>query len=90
MLVYKGTLLARDQQSAAIVGARNPTIYGNEVTSLLSRGLVETGLTVVSSLALGIDGVAHRTALENNGRTIAVMAGGQDRVYTKEHTGLFR
>ena len=90
VLFCKGTLLARDQQSAEIVGTRNPMIYGNEVTSLLSRGLVETGLTVVSSLALGIDGVAHRTALENNGWTIAVIAGGLDRVYPEEHTGLFR
>jgi len=90
VLFDKGTLLVSDQQSAAIVGTRNPTTYGNEVTSFLSSGLVEAGLTVVSGLALGIDGVAHRTALENNGRTIAVMAGGLDRVYPKEHTGLFR
>ena len=90
VLSYKRALLASDQQSVVIVGTRNPTTYGKEVTSLLSRGLVEAGLTVISGLALGIDGVAHRTALENNGRTIAVMAGGLDRVYPEEHTGLFR
>ncbi len=45
---------------------------------------------MVSGLALEIDRVAHRTALENKGRTIAVMAGGLGRVYPKEHTGLFR
>ena len=90
VLSYKGTLLASDQQSVVIVGTRNPMTYGKEVTSLLSRGLVEAGLTVIRGLALGIDGVAHRTALENNGRTIAVMAGSLDRVYPEEHAGLFR
>ena len=90
VLSYKGTLLASDRQSVVIVGTRNPMTYGKEVTSLLSRGLVEAGLTVISGLALGIDGVAHRTALENNGRTIAVMAGSLDRVYPEEHAGLFR
>ena len=90
VLFYRGTLLASDEQSVAIVGTRNPTTYGREVAALLSRGLVEAGLTVVSGLALGIDGVAHKTTLETGGRTIAVMAGGLDRVYPKDHTGLFR
>ena len=89
VLFYKGTLLPIDEQSVAIVGTRNPTSYGREVTALLSRGLVQAGLTVVSGLALGIDGVTHRTALENKGRTIAVMAGGLDRVYPKDHISLF-
>ena len=90
VLYFKGTLLPIDDRSVAIVGTRSPTSYGREAAAALSRGLAETGLTVVSGLALGIDGVAHRAALENGGRTIAVMAGGLDRVYPKEHNGLFR
>ncbi len=90
VLYYKGTLLPIDDRSVAIVGTRSPTTYGREAAAALSRGLAETGLTVVSGLALGIDGVAHRSALESGGRTIAVLAGGLDRVYPKEHTGLFR
>ena len=90
VLYYKGTLLPVDDRSVAIVGTRSPTTYGREAAAALSRGLAETGVTVVSGLALGIDGVAHRTALESGGRTIAVLAGGLDRVYPKEHTGLFK
>ena len=90
VLYYKGDLLPIDEFSIAIVGTRTPTPYGREAATVLSRGLAETGLTVVSGLALGIDGVAHRAALESGGRTIAVLAGGLDGVYPKEHTGLFK
>ncbi len=90
VLYYKGTLLPIDDCSVAIVGTRSPTTYGREAAAALSRGLAETGLTVVSGLALGIDGIAHRAALESGGRTIAVLAGGLDSVYPKEHIGLFR
>ena len=89
VLYYKGKLLPIDDRSVAIVGTRSPTSYGREAAAALSRGLAENGLTVVSGLALGIDGVAHQTALESGGRTIAVLAGGLDRVYPKEHTALF-
>jgi len=90
VLFYKGTLLASDDRSVAIVGTRSPTTYGREAAAVLSRGLAQAGLTVVSGLALGIDGVAHRTALESGGRTIAVLAGGLDRVYPRDHTVLFQ
>ena len=89
VLFYKGTLLASDDRSVAIVGTRSPTTYGREAATVLSRGLAQAGLTVVSGLALGIDGVAHRTALDNGGRTIAVLAGGLDRVYPRDHARLF-
>ena len=90
VLFYKGTMLPVDDRSVAIVGTRSPTTYGREAAAMLGRGLAEVGLTVVSGLALGIDGVAHRAALDGGGRTIAVLAGGLDGVYPKEHTGLFR
>ena len=90
VIYYKGTLQQSDERAIAIVGTRNPTTYGKEVASVLSRELAGCGLTVVSGLALGIDGVAHRAALESGGRTIAVVAGGLDSVYPAEHSGLFR
>ncbi|MBO20292.1 MAG: DNA-protecting protein DprA [Chloroflexi bacterium] len=88
--MYKGRLLPSDERSVAIVGTRSPASYGKEAAAILSKGLAETGLAVVSGLARGIDGVAHRTALENGGRTIAVMGGGLDDVYPREHSGLFK
>ncbi len=90
VLYYLGELTPEDECSIAIVGTRNPTSYGREAASVLSRDLAQVGITVVSGLALGIDGVAHRAALECGGRTIAVVAGGLDSVYPREHTGLFQ
>ena len=90
VLYYKGALLPCDERAVAVVGTRQPTDYGREAAAVLSRDLAVNGITVVSGLARGIDGVAHRAALESGGRTIAVLAGGLDKVYPREHAGLFR
>lgn len=90
VLFYLGEIRPEDECSVAIVGTRNPTAYGREAATALSRDLASAGITVVSGLALGIDGVAHRAALDCGGRTIAVVAGGLDAIYPREHTGLFR
>ena len=91
VLYYLGELLPGDECSVAIVGTRRPTAYGREAALALGRDLAAAGVTVVSGLALGIDGAAHRAALGvDGGRTVAVVAGGLDRVYPREHAGLFR
>lgn len=90
VLYYVGELIPEDQFAVAVVGTRNPTSYGREAATALSRDLASAGITIVSGLALGIDGVAHRAALECGGRTIAVVAGGLDIIYPREHAGLFR
>ena len=90
VLYYKGDILPEDEWAVAVVGTRSLTPYGRRAAAVLSRGLASSGITVVSGLALGIDGVSHRSALECGGRTIAVVAGGLDSVYPKEHVGLFR
>ena len=90
VLYYLGELLPEDQFSVAVVGTRSPTTYGREAAAALSRDLASAGITIVSGLALGIDGVAHRAALECGGRTVAVVAGGLDTVYPREHAGLFQ
>src|SRR5438067_10910991 len=76
--------------AVAIVGARACSSYGGQVARLLGRELAAAGLLVVSGLARGIDGEAHRGALETNGHTVAVLGCGIDRDYPATHAGLAR
>ena len=88
VIYVKGTLLPDDERSVTVVGTRRPTAYGKEAARHLAGDLAKAGVTVVSGLARGIDGVAHRAALEEGGRTIAVMGSGMDVVYPPEHLAL--
>jgi DNA processing protein len=72
----------------AMVGARNASSLGLRMARRLGAGLSEAGFTVVSGLARGIDAAAHEAALEGEGRTIAVMAGGIDVIYPPENAAL--
>ena len=90
VLYVKGTLLPEDERAVAVVGTRGPTAYGREAASVLAADLARNGITIVSGLARGIDGIAHRATLDAGGRTIAVVANGLDIVYPSEHAGLSR
>lgn len=85
VLYVRGELLPDDEWAVAIVGTRKMSAYGRRVTEMLVNGLTEAGLTIISGLALGVDGVAHHTALQAGGRTIAVLANGLDRTYPARH-----
>lgn len=74
----------------AIVGTRNSTAYGERITRSLTRALVRAGVSVISGMARGIDGTAHRTALEDGGRTVAVLGTGIDVPYPVGHRELHR
>src|SRR4029077_11381459 len=74
--------------AVAFVGARSCTAYGAHVARGLARGLAEAGVVVVSGLARGIDGWAHRGALDAGGDTVAVLGCGIDRDYPRAHAGL--
>lgn len=74
--------------TVAIVGTRQPTLYGKQVTFDLAYKLAKRGIIIMSGLAYGIDSVAHTAALEAGGVTLAVMAHGLDTVYPKGHCQL--
>jgi DNA processing protein len=90
LLYIRGSLVAADTNSVALVGSRHCTDYGRRVAARLASGLVRAGVTVISGLARGIDGAAHRAALEAGGRTLAVLAGGLSHIYPPEHADLAR
>lgn len=78
-----------DRRRVAVVGTRLDDGYGREVAGEIAGGLARAGLTVVSGGAAGIDGVAHRAALEAGGHTVAVFGTGIDVAYPPEHRPLF-
>lgn len=90
VLYAKGDFAARDHLALAIVGSRRCTLYGQQQAERLAGQLARAGVTIVSGLARGIDGVAHRGALQAGGRTIAVLATGVVEIYPPEHEDLAR
>jgi DNA processing protein len=88
VLFVKGELTPSDEWAVAMVGTRKATAYGKEVARQVAGELARNHVTVVSGMARGIDGIAHRAALEAGSRTIAVLGCGVDRVYPPEHREL--
>lgn len=78
ILYVKGDVSLLNSICLAVVGSRKYTSYGQQVASAFGRDLASAGITVVSGLALGIDAIAHQGALENNGKTIAVLGNSLD------------
>jgi len=87
-LYYRGEIEVLERPAVAVVGARRASRFGLDLAMALGRGLAGIGVTVVSGLALGIDGAAHRGALEGQGATVAVLGSGLDRVQPISHQPL--
>lgn len=88
LLYIRGTLEPEDDLAIGIVGTRRATGYGTDMTRRISTDLANAGVTVVSGLALGVDTVAHRAALDAGGRTIAVCGCGLDTIYPPRNRNL--
>jgi DNA processing protein len=87
-LFERGSLVAEPR--VAIVGTRRCTEYGRRLAFECAEACAAAGWTVVSGLARGIDGAAHRGALASGGKTVAVLGCGSDIRYPREHTSLHR
>jgi DNA processing protein len=88
VLYVKGMLTPEDEFAVAMVGTRRVTPYGQQITRDTSTFLAGQGITIVSGLARGVDGLAHQHALKAGGRTIAVLGSGVDVIYPPEHRKL--
>lgn len=87
-LYYKGVLPDKDEMCFSIIGSRRCSEYGAEVAQRFSRDMAKNGFTIVSGMARGIDSMAHRGAINANGKTIAVLGCGLDICYPAENERL--
>ncbi|MFS1513212.1 DNA-processing protein DprA [Chengkuizengella sp. SCS-71B] len=89
VIYYKGNLNLLDNNKLAIVGTRYPTVYGKMITEKLANQLSSLGFCIISGLARGIDSIAHKSAIDQFGSTIAVLGSGIDVVYPSENKQLY-
>ena len=88
LLYVWGKIEARDRHAIGVVGSRRATHYGTQATKKLSYQLAQSGFTIISGLARGIDTAAHEAAIAASGRTIAVIGSGLGKLYPPENLGL--
>ncbi len=89
-LFYRGILPEEDRPSAAIIGARRCSAYGKEMAHFFGSELAKQGVSVISGMALGVDGFAMRGARSVQANTWGVLGGGVDVCYPMENVGLYR
>ena len=89
-LYVEGEIKNLNTNCLAIVGSRNCTEYGKKWCKIFVEELIQYDLTIVSGMATGIDAIAHHTALQNGGKTIAVLPCGFENIYPRENIGLYQ
>ena len=88
-LYLKGNTKIANMPSIAIVGTREPSIYGKQIAESFSSEIAQRGIITVSGLARGIDTIVHSSTLKAGGKTIAVLGSGMDVIYPSENKKLF-
>ena len=88
LLYYRGTADLNSSKIISIIGTRNNTEYGKQITEKFIEDMQAQNLVILSGLAFGIDAIAHKAALQNNVATIGVLAHGLDSIYPSQHTAL--
>lgn len=89
VLFYHGNLSLLDEKCIGVIGKRVPSEYGTSVTDKIVCDLVKNEYTIVSGMALGIDTLAHRSAMNNHGKTVAVLGSGINYCYPKRNRELY-
>ena len=87
-LYYVGDISLLNNISIAIIGCRKASKYGLKFAKIFSEGLSKKGITIISGLAVGIDGEAHKNSFKNLGKTIAILGSGLDIIYPPENIEL--
>ncbi len=90
ILYILGKIENSDSQSISVVGTRKATDYGKTIANKFVKLLVEQNITIVSGMARGIDSIAHKVAIKNSGRTLAIIGSGLDIIYPPENSKLFK
>jgi DNA processing protein len=88
LLFYRGNADLNASKIISIIGTRNNTDYGRQITEQLVYELQALNVTIVSGLAYGIDAIAHKAAVQNNMTTVGVLAHGLDKIYPPQNAGL--
>lgn len=87
-LYAKGNIKILNECGIAVIGSRTNTQYGEKMCNVFVKGLTQYNVNIISGLAIGIDGIAHKTCLENCGKTIAVLPSGLENIYPAQHIRL--
>lgn len=88
ILYYKGETDLNAEKIVSIIGTRSHTDYAKQVTDNLVKDISSQNIMVISGLAFGVDGIAHKAAMKNGLPTVGVLAHGLDQIYPAEHAGL--
>lgn len=89
VLFLKGNVDLLNKFSIAIVGSRNCSEYGKNISEMFANKLSNLNITIISGMACGIDSIAHKASLKNLGKTIAVLGSGFDNIYPSNNKSLF-
>lgn len=87
-LYVEGNVDILNEIGIAVIGSRTNTQYGEKMCKKFVKNLVEYNINIISGLAVGIDGIAHKTCLKNGGKTIAVLPSGLENIYPAKHREL--
>ena len=89
-LYVEGNIEILNEIGIAVIGSRTNTQYGEKMCKKFVKNLVEYNFNIISGLAMGIDGIAHKTCLKKGGKTIAVLPSGLNNIYPSQHRELAR